>query len=68
MTPTSGARSGTKPGRHDGRGAGTGKVMQTRKLACGHTIDRRLQPLATRHDGLGLYTCPHDCRLVWEAK
>jgi hypothetical protein len=58
--PSSGARSGTQPGR-SGRGAGSGEVGPT-LLSCGHTT--QAEPLARRPNGTRLYSCPEGCGLV----
>lgn len=58
--PSSGARSGTKPGR-GGRGGGDGKVGPT-KLSCGH--ETHVGPVVVKADGTGLFSCPEGCGLV----
>jgi hypothetical protein len=58
--PSSGARSGTRPGRGS-RGAGSGEVGPTR-LSCGHSTHGA--PLARRANGTDLYSCPEGCGLV----
>jgi hypothetical protein len=58
--PSSGARSGTKPGRGS-RGAGSGAVGPT-LLSCGHST--QAEPLARRANGTSLYSCPEGCGLV----
>lgn len=61
---TSGARSGTRPGRGN-RGAGSGTVGPT-ALGCGH--ETHLEAAVTKRGPIGqLYLCPHGCGLVKRA-
>jgi len=59
MSPSSGARSGTSPGRTD-RGAGTGRIGPT-ILSCGHAANA--EPLARSSSGRKLYYCLECCGL-----
>jgi hypothetical protein len=56
MTPSSGARSGTNPGRGE-RGAGDGSTQpQQYRLHCGHWV-RQLVEVAVKANGTKLYRC-----------
>lgn len=59
MSPSSGARSGTKPNRP--RPGGTGAVGST-KLACGH--ETHLEPVAIFPNRRKLWSCPEGCGLI----
>lgn len=65
MSPSSGARSGTKPSR-TGRGAGNGRVAVLVPLKCGHAIPANVTPMASTHNGRRMYVCPEGCSLQWE--
>ena len=54
MSPSSGARSGTKPSR-SGRGAGDGSVAREILLVCGHRI-APVEPVVSGPHGK-LYRC-----------
>lgn len=60
MSPSSGARSGTKPSRSDRRG-GSGRVGPI-LLKCGHET-HALEPVAIFPDRRKLYSCPNGCGL-----
>lgn len=55
--PSSGARSGTRPSRNDGRGAGDGRVGARRSLVCGHGIPMEQIPIMLG-GGSRWYSCP----------
>lgn len=53
--PSSGAKSGTRPSRNDGRGSGNGAIAAKVELRCGHAAQG--EPMA-RKAGRDIWWCP----------
>lgn len=62
--PASGARSGTRPSRNDGRGAGDGRIMVRISLRCGHGVPREQEPVVVQ-GSRRWFSCP-DCHKISE--